>query len=411
MDFVSIEEETVGYVIGCFYGVAQGIDFMIDEKKNLKPRYYLEIKVGNLRNELDFFLLDDVVKKAAPLTCLELEEKNGCCTIYPHELEEHFGDPILFKVRKDYDCHSCGCLSVQVLDFLIHTNLMDIYVNPNHILFADNEIEDDIVESHVFDSSLLSGAIGSDIPHLPAPSIEFPLKSNCPILDSFIGNFGIKRLNELSLLEDDSPSIVIGWYDSVFEGIDMWYPDDNYSNQPRFRLKINVRDENIQIVFALLGEQVKKLAFETYGVLTSIGESASMYPDELDVLYGDAMLLKVVKKDDEDSKIYEIVDVLTDPFILDKFFHYYMPSYGAFDCVGGKPSPLRIYDSFSSTECDNLSEDSVNFQPKMDAQRIYKFAGQFDPSTSSQRKRELESIFKSPGQIDSSVSSKCPRTI
>jgi hypothetical protein len=52
-------------------------------------------------------------------------------------------------------------------------------------------------------------------------------------LDTFIGNLGIKRLNELSLLEDDSPSIVIGWYDSVFEGVDVWYPDDKYSNQPR----------------------------------------------------------------------------------------------------------------------------------------------------------------------------------
>jgi hypothetical protein len=38
----------------------------------------------------------------------------------------------------------------------------------------------------------------------------------------------------------------------------------------RYRLKINVRDENTQAVFGLFGEQVKKLAFETYGVLTSI---------------------------------------------------------------------------------------------------------------------------------------------
>jgi hypothetical protein len=55
-------------------------------------------------------------------------------------LEEHFGDPILFKVRKDYDCHSCGCMSVQVLDFLTGSNLMEIYLNPNHILFADKVI-------------------------------------------------------------------------------------------------------------------------------------------------------------------------------------------------------------------------------------------------------------------------------
>jgi hypothetical protein len=31
-----------------------------------------------------------------------------------------------------------------------------------------------------------------------------------------------------------------------------------------------VRDENTQAVFGLFGEQVKKLAFETYGLLTSI---------------------------------------------------------------------------------------------------------------------------------------------
>jgi hypothetical protein len=38
----------------------------------------------------------------------------------------------------------------------------------------------------------------------------------------------------------------------------------------RYRLKINVRDENIQTVFALFDDRVKKLAFETYGVWTSI---------------------------------------------------------------------------------------------------------------------------------------------
>jgi hypothetical protein len=62
-----------------------------------------------------------------------------------------------------------------------------------------------------------------------------------------------------------------------------------------------------------------------------------MYPHELDVLYGDAILLKVVKKDveeDLDTDMYEVVDMLTDPLILDKFFHCYMPSYGAFDYVG-----------------------------------------------------------------------------
>jgi hypothetical protein len=84
------------------------------------------------------------------------------------------------------------------------------------------------------DSDVLNGgSIEADIPHISVPNIEFHVQSNCSILDSFIGNLGVKRLNELSLLEDDSAAIIIGWYDSVCEGEDMWYPDDNYSNQPR----------------------------------------------------------------------------------------------------------------------------------------------------------------------------------
>jgi hypothetical protein len=80
---------------------------------------------------------------------------------------------------------------------------------------------------------LIDGLIGADIPNHSVPNMHKHVQSNCSILDSFIGNLGVKRLNEWSLSKDDSPSIVIGWYDSVFEGVDMWYPDDNYSNQPR----------------------------------------------------------------------------------------------------------------------------------------------------------------------------------
>jgi hypothetical protein len=83
------------------------------------------------------------------------------------------------------------------------------------------------------DSDVLNDcSIEADIAHIYVPNIEFHVQSNCSILDSCIGNLGVKRLNELSLLEDDSAAIIIGWYESVFEGVDMWYPDDNYCNQP-----------------------------------------------------------------------------------------------------------------------------------------------------------------------------------
>jgi hypothetical protein len=41
----------------------------------VSSRYYLEIKIGDEMNELDFFMLDQVVVKAAPLTCIELQKK------------------------------------------------------------------------------------------------------------------------------------------------------------------------------------------------------------------------------------------------------------------------------------------------------------------------------------------------
>ncbi|MCI16147.1 hypothetical protein A2U01_0037288, partial [Trifolium medium] len=117
---------------------------------------------------------------------------------------------------------------------------------------------------------LTSVASESKIPQVIVPSIQTSIVSNCSILDEFIGNMGVIRLSDLRNSKDDSPTIVIAWYDSVFEGIDMWYPDEKDTNQPRFCLKINVRDEITENIFALFDEEVKRVAFETCGVLASI---------------------------------------------------------------------------------------------------------------------------------------------
>jgi hypothetical protein len=42
LDFVSIRQDTIAYVIGCFYGVSQGIDFMIEEHNNMTPRLLVD---------------------------------------------------------------------------------------------------------------------------------------------------------------------------------------------------------------------------------------------------------------------------------------------------------------------------------------------------------------------------------
>jgi hypothetical protein len=59
------------------------------------------------------------------------------------------------------------------------------------------------------------------------------VKTNCSILDNFIGNFTVKRLNDLSSSSDYSTSIVVGWYDSVSEGIDMWHINPPICSEPR----------------------------------------------------------------------------------------------------------------------------------------------------------------------------------
>jgi hypothetical protein len=67
-----------------------------------------------------------------------------------------------------------------------------------------------------------------------AKIIGSPVKTNCSILDEFIGNLEVKRLSDLSNSQDDSTSAVIGWYDSVYEGIDIWCSVSPCCDEPRF---------------------------------------------------------------------------------------------------------------------------------------------------------------------------------
>jgi hypothetical protein len=118
-----------------------------------------------------------------------------------------------------------------------------------------------------------------------------------------------------------------------------------------------------------------------------------MYPDELDCLYGDPILLKVDKRylnDDINSKECKIVDFLNDPFILDHFFKFYMPSYGTFDGVAVKQSPLQIYDAFSSTDCQSFIEVSPNYKLKTEFERFPNLIGLIDTATSSQGKTQCK---------------------
>jgi hypothetical protein len=66
-----------------------------------------------------------------------------------------------------------------------------------------------------------------------------------------------------------------------------------------------------------------------------------MYPNELDVLYGDAMLFKVISKSldvPDELECFEVVDMLTGHLILEKSFEYYMPKYGVTEFAGWERS-------------------------------------------------------------------------
>jgi hypothetical protein len=59
---------------------------------------------------------------------------------------------------------------------------------------------------------------------------------------------------------------------------------------------------------------------------------------------------------------YEVVDMLVDPLILDRFFEHYMPTYGTVDFVARNLSPIKVYDASSSSEFENYAEGLMIFQ-------------------------------------------------
>jgi hypothetical protein len=95
------DENRLFHIIGCYYGVVEGIDVFFDNKVKNEPRlfslmsliYYsiynlincefsfsyfnffrfrLRIKIGDESNEIDLLMCNEVVKSAAPLSCNKL---------------------------------------------------------------------------------------------------------------------------------------------------------------------------------------------------------------------------------------------------------------------------------------------------------------------------------------------------
>ncbi|MCI24576.1 hypothetical protein A2U01_0045761, partial [Trifolium medium] len=110
----------------------------------------------------------------------------------------------------------------------------------------------------------------------------------------------VRKLPELFDAQFDGVVVVAVWFDSVVEGVDMWFSDDQSKDMPKFRMKMKVNHGDDIAVFAIFDKDVQNLAMETCPVLLSMGESCSLYPDEMECFYGDAYIYKVKKRDDAD---------------------------------------------------------------------------------------------------------------
>jgi hypothetical protein len=106
IDLVSLEEDSIAYVIGCYFGVAEGVGILFDDKSendqrlfcylvcnhclcnimssitcdfNFLFRYRLKIKAGDDFDEFEFVMYDDVVEKFAPVACSKFPKEVMLC--------------------------------------------------------------------------------------------------------------------------------------------------------------------------------------------------------------------------------------------------------------------------------------------------------------------------------------------
>ncbi|MCH79383.1 replication factor A protein [Trifolium medium] len=143
----------------------------------------------------------------------------------------------------------------------------------------------------------------------------------------FIDGLPVKSLRELLNSDSHGVSVVAAFFDSVVEGVDLWFSDDQSRDQPRFRMKMKVNHDDDVAIFSIFDEEVQKLAVETCPLMLAMGESCSLYPDEMECFYGDAYLCKVEKRDSQDFEMlpsFKVRSICNDVGVVDMFFHEYV---------------------------------------------------------------------------------------
>ncbi|WJX66894.1 hypothetical protein P8452_51401 [Trifolium repens] len=147
-------------------------------------------------------------------------------------------------------------------------------------------------------------------------------------MKNFIGDIKVKNIEELLNSSESGIFVVAGWFMSVVEGVDMWYPRVAKSSSPRFRMKVKVNGGDEVLVLSLFDDDVELLAMETCPFLKSMGESCSTFPDEMECYYGDGMLFKVEKNGLEESgknSNFKVISICNDVEVVNEFIDEYYP--------------------------------------------------------------------------------------
>lgn len=146
--------------------------------------------------------------------------------------------------------------------------------------------------------------------------------------DSFVGECLVKNLTQLFEVVSPGAFIVPVSYEGVAEGIDMWSSDSGSGFHPRFRLKLDVKDDTGCAIFVLYDGLVKTLAAQSCEILSGMEESSSLYPDDMKIQVGDAALFKVEMDavlSDIDSNCFRVLDMKIEPRVVDLFFEKFYP--------------------------------------------------------------------------------------
>ncbi|PNY17427.1 hypothetical protein L195_g014170 [Trifolium pratense] len=216
--------------------------------------------------------------------------------------------------------------------------------------------------------------------------------------DEFVAGLLVRKLVDLFDAHFDGVAVVAVSFDSVVEGVDMWFNDDESKDMAKFRMKLKVKHGDEMTVFANFDKDVQKLAVETCPVLLSMNESCSLYPVEMKSFCGGSYLCKVKERDDvdfDDLPSFQVTSLCNESGVVAMFLDEYLSRIDD-DIACNKDSSLNYMNDGKVAE-SSLFEgkvDSINAGVGIVSRKIV------DEEVSSSNKFVYEKLNFSPLMFD-----------